>query len=462
MNEVPIHEIRIGERHRKDLGDLEEVAAWIRDSGLLHPIGVTPDKELVFGQRRLRACRDILGWQTIPARVVHVRSILEGEVAENLVRKDFTPSERVAIVDALRGYTHGGDRKSDQRRNCDVDPLTVEEAAKRVGFCRDDYYRAKKVVEKGVPELVQAMDEKRISVSAAAEIASADPAEQRSVLAKGVNHSRWVAGEVRKVKKLRAIERMQEEERRTIEREVSCGVKNWTVTGDQAVVRCHLLLTDPPQGVLPHVTWDNPPGGIESFTREWCGRWAACGANFIAIWWAQTTLFEARNWLDESLDGYQFQQMCICHYRNYNPPQGNTGEKKTFKRTWVPIFIYRKEGSDRRVTVSNSDLGEDLMDFDLHSANYPTSGQNGDAYKQHPCQKPLSALRWLIHGLTQPGEKVADCFCGSGTTGIAAGQLGRSFHGIEASEEYRKLAEGRIAAFANPRTSGGAEGALES
>src|SRR3954454_21500444 len=100
--DIAVGDVRIGDRHRKEVGDLNGLAASISEHGLLQPIGVTPDYELVFGERRLRACRDLLKWKTIPARVVNVRSIAHGEFAENLLRKDFTPSERVAIVDALR------------------------------------------------------------------------------------------------------------------------------------------------------------------------------------------------------------------------------------------------------------------------------------------------------------------------------------------------------------------------
>src|SRR5271166_1655882 len=160
---LPISQITIGKRHRKDLGDLAALAASI-ESGLLQPIGVTPEMDLIWGYRRLLATRDILKRQEIPCRIVSVVSIAQGEFDENMMRKDFAPSEQVAIIDTLRGYSHGGDRKSDQGRNCDVDRLTTKEAAGRVGFCRDDYFRAKAVVEAAEkdPErfanLVQRMD----------------------------------------------------------------------------------------------------------------------------------------------------------------------------------------------------------------------------------------------------------------------------------------------------------------
>ena len=91
----------MGNRHRKDMGDLTALADSIRQEGLLQPIGVTDRLELVFGERRLRAVRDILKKKTILARIVDVTSILAGEYAENEVRKDFTPSERVAIAKAI-------------------------------------------------------------------------------------------------------------------------------------------------------------------------------------------------------------------------------------------------------------------------------------------------------------------------------------------------------------------------
>ena len=99
--EILCVDIKIGERYRRDMGDLEALAASIKAEGLLQPIGVTEDRALVFGERRLRAVQDILNRDTITARVVRVSSIVAGEYAENEVRKDFTPSERAAIAKAI-------------------------------------------------------------------------------------------------------------------------------------------------------------------------------------------------------------------------------------------------------------------------------------------------------------------------------------------------------------------------
>jgi ParB family chromosome partitioning protein len=65
----PIDSIIVGERMRKNMGDLARLAASIRRLGLLHPIVVDPDGRLLAGGRRLEACK-LLGWLFVPVTVV--------------------------------------------------------------------------------------------------------------------------------------------------------------------------------------------------------------------------------------------------------------------------------------------------------------------------------------------------------------------------------------------------------
>lgn len=97
---VRIDSIKIGERHRKDMGDIAGLAASIESVGLLHPVVVTPAGELIAGERRLEACRKI-GWADVPVTVVDLAEVVRGEFAENMVRKAFTPTEEVAIYRAM-------------------------------------------------------------------------------------------------------------------------------------------------------------------------------------------------------------------------------------------------------------------------------------------------------------------------------------------------------------------------
>mgnify|MGYP002813257839 CR=1 FL=1 len=73
------------------------------------------------------------------------------------------------------------------------------------------------------------------------------------------------------------------------------------------------------------------------------------------------------------------------------------------------------------------------------------ASENGER-KLHPTQKPLALMRWIVERYTEPGQRVLDPFCGSGTTGVACAKLGRDFVGIEISEEYAAIARRRIEA----------------
>lgn len=187
-DDVDIADIAIGDRFRKELGDIAGLADSIKEQGLLQPIGVTDRNELVFGERRLRAFQS-LGWSRIPVRRVSVTSIVEGEFAENDIRKDFTPSERVAIAEAVAREI--GSRQG-QRTDIRASQLpqnlgevrgreTAAIAAKKAGFGNPETYRqAKSVVVAAVPELVQAMDAGRVSISAAA---SAKDLQRETIIA---------------------------------------------------------------------------------------------------------------------------------------------------------------------------------------------------------------------------------------------------------------------------------------
>jgi len=95
-----IDEIIVGNRFRKDMGDLSLLASSIKQVGLLHPIVVTPNGSLIAGQRRLEAGKQ-LGLKDAPVHTVDLDRVIRGEFAENFVRKDFLPSEAVAIAEAI-------------------------------------------------------------------------------------------------------------------------------------------------------------------------------------------------------------------------------------------------------------------------------------------------------------------------------------------------------------------------
>lgn len=63
--------------------------------------------------------------------------------------------------------------------------------------------------------------------------------------------------------------------------------------------------------------------------------------------------------------------------------------------------------------------------------------------KEHPTQKPIALMKWCIDFFPK-AETILDPFMGSGTTGVAAVQMGRDFIGIEREEKYFDIACRRI------------------
>lgn len=61
---------------------------------------------------------------------------------------------------------------------------------------------------------------------------------------------------------------------------------------------------------------------------------------------------------------------------------------------------------------------------------------HGEPRGDHPTQKPVGVMKWCIGHLPDPNRTILDPFAGSGTTGVAAIQLGRKFIGIEREEKY--------------------------
>ena len=104
---LPIEEIKIKKRIRKDLGDLTSLIDSLRSHGLMNPVVITKNNELIAGHRRIASAK-VLGWKSIEVMVLDKISELEKlelEIEENEVRKDFSGDERedaMALLEALK------------------------------------------------------------------------------------------------------------------------------------------------------------------------------------------------------------------------------------------------------------------------------------------------------------------------------------------------------------------------
>jgi site-specific DNA-methyltransferase (adenine-specific) len=110
-------------------------------------------------------------------------------------------------------------------------------------------------------------------------------------------------------------------------------------------------------------------------------------------------------------------------------------------------LIWASKGKGARHTF-NYDLINSLDPAGQVSSVWriPTVPKKEKLYGYHPTQKPLRLVRRALLASTQEGDLVFDPFCGSGTTAVAAKELGRFFVGAELEAEFAELAARRIKA----------------
>lgn len=180
MTEIKITEVVVGNRARKGDGWLDSLERSIQQVGVLQPIGITPDKKLIFGGRRLQACKN-LGLETIPARVFDIDAdnpvtALRMEREENEHRKDLTPSEKVELGRRIEAALAGRQGQRTDLMKPDELPQNFAElpkgesreiAAKAVDMNRETYRQAKAVVDSGDEEVIAEMDSGEKSINAA-------------------------------------------------------------------------------------------------------------------------------------------------------------------------------------------------------------------------------------------------------------------------------------------------------
>jgi site-specific DNA-methyltransferase (adenine-specific) len=100
----------------------------------------------------------------------------------------------------------------------------------------------------------------------------------------------------------------------------------------------------------------------------------------------------------------------------------------------------RNEGLDELPEVRHSDREKD----DGVGGDNPRNRSNASRSNFHPTVKPTNLMRQLVRLVTPPGGLVLDPFTGSGSTGKAAILEGFEFIGVELTEDYLPIIEGRL------------------
>ena len=129
------------------------------------------------------------------------------------------------------------------------------------------------------------------------------------------------------------------------------------------------------------------------------------------------------------------EDICVFYRKTptYNP-QGIVKLEKPVIHKARNMTIYRDKKNDSIQT--HKGYPDHLLEF--AGAGY------GKEKREHPTQKPVALLEYLVKTYTNPGETVMDNCMGSGSTGVACVNTGREFIGIEMDKKYFDIARQRI------------------
>lgn len=403
---LPISEITVKkDRFRKDFGDIDALAKSINEYGLLQPIVVTETKELLCGERRLRACIQ-LGWAEIP--VMHKSDLSplqlkEVELEENLQRKDFTWPEickakkdihllkqTTAIITAPEG---------------EFKEWTLEDTAELIGESVGNLNQDIQLIDavKDFPELLL------------------EPNKSKAF------------------KKLKKLQKKQDEEKLAslfAQRKV-IPVKEFFLNGDCRTIlptlkdgSVDLIITDPPWGVdideagnvgenveyrddeeyMKHVT-QQAYAEMFRVLSDTGHMYVFYGAQFYS--WHLINLLAAGFNVDE-LPG-------IWNKTTHGGSNSPTKESNAYE----PYFhCWKGKPRPLRNVLPN-----------VHTVNRVVPSK-----KIHSAEKPVELLNIFIENSTSPGDLVADFFAGSGATLRAALLAQRRAFGCELEEKVYNLA----------------------
>ena len=182
------------------------------------------------------------------------------------------------------------------------------------------------------------------------------------------------------------------------------------------------VVTDPPYGVdFRYESYDDDPDAYVSLMREVVGHVERLRGEGPAIFWQGMP--NADRWHQWFPQGFRLFAACKG-FVQYRPTP--------VQFSWDPVVFWGKPSTSPSV---------DRKDFHLQTL---APFGYGRARIDHPCPRPIEQVEYVVGTFTVEGETVLDPFMGSGTTGVAAVRLGRTFIGIEIEPKYFDIACQRI------------------
>jgi N6-adenosine-specific RNA methylase IME4/ParB-like chromosome segregation protein Spo0J len=171
---------------------LSDLCADIAEHGLREPIWLHADGSIIDGRNRWLACQR-LGIDPQFRTWDGDGSLVSFVVSLNLHRRHLDESQRAIVAARIATLEHG----DNQHRSIDLPSVSQSDAAELLNVSVPSLKRAKQVIDRGAPELVQAVERGDVAVSTAADIADLELEEQREVVARGEKEILQAAKQIR-------------------------------------------------------------------------------------------------------------------------------------------------------------------------------------------------------------------------------------------------------------------------
>ena len=107
------------------------------------------------------------------------------------------------------------------------------------------------------------------------------------------------------------------------------------------------------------------------------------------------------------------------------------------------FLIWRKLTISENFTMAMCEYAWTSFNSNAKLFECAPQGRPGDD-RFHPTQKPIALYKWILSRYAKPGDKILDTHLGSGSSRIAAWDMGFDFVGCEIDKTYFELMEQRF------------------
>jgi site-specific DNA-methyltransferase (adenine-specific) len=473
---IDIKEIIINERYRKlDKNKIISLAKSIETIGLLHPIVIDKNKNLIAGNHRIEACKH-LGYTEIEckyfqdmensdiySKIAEIDENLKTtplsamETGEHLVERDklllqlnfrmkrgdnrHTEKDQIVeicrgeIISPLQNASQIPFQESEEIEEPTIELQTTKSIANEIGMSERSAQQRKQIANNICDEVKEKirgteLEDRVVDLLALSKIEDEDQVKVIEKLESGQKY-KSVAAVIKEVEKEKIIEENKEKLKEI--------PKNFSLYNSD----CRDILPKIESNSVAIALFD-PPFGID-LSHSWQGTSIQNDTEKESLDLLEYTCNELKRILKKDAHIYIFSSWKLIdkfkviiekHFDLSNIlvwVKNNTSLVDFDKRyafKYENIFFAKQKGNNERLLLEKQ--SPDVLNF------------NRVASPNHPNEKPVDLLEYIIKNSTFENETVIDPFMGSGSCGVACQKTNRNFVGIELEKEHFEYAKSRV------------------